>query len=104
MPTSIRSRPSGVFVPADSPIRKPEDLAGVPISVGYQSGSHYSTIQALEHYLPADEINLSFADGMLFKRMELLIDGTGAGLVACSAGPTTSPSSSASARSSTRPS
>ena len=31
----------------------PEDLAGVPISVGYQSGSHYSTIQALEHYLPA---------------------------------------------------
>src|SRR5204862_2484253 len=25
--------PSAVFVPADSPIRKPEDLAGVPISV-----------------------------------------------------------------------
>ena len=29
-----------------------EDLAGVPISVGYQSGSHYATIQALEPYLP----------------------------------------------------
>src|SRR5688500_19215346 len=26
--------PSGVFVPADSPIKTPEDLAGVPISVG----------------------------------------------------------------------
>jgi NMT1/THI5 like len=67
--------PSGIFVPADSAVRSPEDLAGVPISVGYQSGSHYSTIQALEPYLPADKINLSFADGMLFKRMELLIDG-----------------------------
>ena len=67
--------PSGVFVPADSPVRRPEDLAGVPIAVGYQSGSHYSTIQALEQYMPASEINLSFNDGMLFKRMELLIDG-----------------------------
>jgi hypothetical protein len=66
--------PSGVFVPADSPVKTPEDLAGVPISVGYQSGSHYSTIQALEQYMPADKINLSFNDGMLFKRMELLID------------------------------
>ena len=67
--------PSGVFVPADSPIKTPEDLAGVPISVGYQSGSHYSTIQALEPYMPGERINLSFADGMLFKRMELLIEG-----------------------------
>src|SRR5437660_8821329 len=64
--------PSGVFVPAGSAIRTPADLAGVPISVGYQSGSHYSTIQALEPYLGADELNLSFADGMLFRRMELL--------------------------------
>jgi hypothetical protein len=67
--------PSAVFVPAASPVKTPEDLAGVPISVGYQSGSHYSTIQALEQYMPADKINLSFNDGMLFKRMELLIDG-----------------------------
>src|SRR5881227_2526648 len=67
--------PSGIFVPADSKVRTPADLAGVPISVGFQSGSHYSTIQALEQYMPADKINLSFADGMLFKRMELLLDG-----------------------------
>jgi ABC-type nitrate/sulfonate/bicarbonate transport system substrate-binding protein len=67
--------PAGVFVPPESDIRNPEDLRGVPISVGYQSGSHYSTIQALEPYMPADKINLSFADGMLFKRMELLLDG-----------------------------
>jgi len=68
--------PCGVFVPPDSPVRTPADLAGVPISVGYQSGSHYSTIQALEQYLPAERINLSFNDGMLFKRMELLLDGS----------------------------
>lgn len=66
--------PSGVFVPPESSVRHPADLAGVPISVGYQSGSHYSTIQALEQYLQPGEINLSFSDGLLFKRMELLID------------------------------
>ena len=67
--------PSGIFVPADSAIRSPEDLAGVPISVGYQSGSHYATIQVLEPYLPADRINLSFGEGMLFSRMEAFLDG-----------------------------
>jgi len=50
-------------------------LAGVPISVGYQSGSHYSAIQALEQYMPTAAIRLSFADGLLFRRMEKLIDG-----------------------------
>ena len=56
-------------------MREPADLAGVPISVGWQSGSHYSTIQTLEPYLPAGEINLSFNDGLLFRRLELLVDG-----------------------------
>ena len=67
--------PSGVFVPADSPVKSPQDLAGVPIAVGYQSGSHYSTIQALEQYMPASKINLTFADGMLFHRLDQLIEG-----------------------------
>ena len=66
--------PSGVFVPPESPIRAPADLKGVPISVGHQSGSHYSTMQALEQYLPREDIKLSFADGILFGRMEKLID------------------------------
>jgi hypothetical protein len=39
-----------------------------------KSGSHYSTIQVLEASLPEDKINLSFAEGLLFRRMELLID------------------------------
>jgi len=66
--------PAGIFVPPDSPIHTPADLAGVPISVGFQSGSHYSTIQALEQYLKPDQINLSFSEGLLFHRMEQLID------------------------------
>jgi ABC-type nitrate/sulfonate/bicarbonate transport system substrate-binding protein len=67
--------PSGIFVPKDSPVTRPEDLAGVPISVGFQSGSHYSSVQALEQYLPADKINLSYSEGMLFKRLDNLIEG-----------------------------
>ncbi len=67
--------PCGVFVPENSGIRHPDDLACVPISVGFQSGSHYATIQALEPFLDPDEIKLSFSDGLLFKRMERLIDG-----------------------------
>jgi hypothetical protein len=67
--------PAGVFVPAESKVKDPADLAGVPVSVGYQSGSHYSTLQALEQYLKPEQINLVYADGMLFKRMELLFEG-----------------------------
>lgn len=66
--------PSGIYVPLDSSIKRPEDLANVPITVGYQSGSHYSTIQALEAFLPRDQIKLHFG-GMLFQRLELLVDG-----------------------------
>jgi hypothetical protein len=66
---------AGVFVSPDSPVKTPEDLAGVPIAVGYQSGSHYSTIQSLEQYMPADKIDLTFADGMLFHRLDQLIEG-----------------------------
>ena len=67
--------PCGIFVHPDSNIRKPEDLANVPISVGYQSGSHYSTIEALDMFLDPEQITLSFSEGLLFSRMEELIDG-----------------------------
>jgi len=67
--------PSGIFVPPNSPVKTPDDLAGVPISVGYQSGSHYSTLQALEQYLEPEQISLSFEDGMLFARLDRMIEG-----------------------------
>jgi NMT1/THI5 like len=67
--------PSGIFVRADSKIRTPADLAGVSISVGFQSGSHYATIQALEGYFAKEQIKLSFEEGMLFSRMEAFFEG-----------------------------
>ena len=66
--------PCDIYVAPDSNIRHPEDLADVPVSVDYQSGSHYSTIEALNHFLSPDQIKLSFADGLLFRRMEKLFD------------------------------
>src|SRR5712692_5623411 len=66
--------PCGVFVAPESDIKHPSELKRVPISVGYQSGSHYSTIQGLEQYMGLDDIKLSFADGLLFSRLEKLID------------------------------
>src|ERR1700726_4254726 len=43
--------PSAIFVRAESDIRRPEDLAGVDVAVGYHSGSHFATIQALEAFV-----------------------------------------------------
>jgi ABC-type nitrate/sulfonate/bicarbonate transport system substrate-binding protein len=65
--------PSGIFVAPDSPIQKPEDLANVPVTVGYHSGSHYSTLQGLETFLQRDEIRLHFG-GLLLDRLALLVD------------------------------
>jgi NitT/TauT family transport system substrate-binding protein len=65
--------PAAIMVPPDSTIRRPADLANVPITVGYQSGSHYTTIQALERILKREDIKLHFG-GMIFQRLELLVD------------------------------
>ncbi|MGH2364254.1 MAG: ABC transporter substrate-binding protein [Chloroflexota bacterium] len=54
---------SGIYVPPESPIRTPEDLAGVEIAVGYHSGSHFATLQALEPVLGLEGVKLSFAGG-----------------------------------------
>jgi len=52
--------PGGIFVPPEFPIHRIEDLAGVPIQVGYHSGSHYTAIQALEASLPPEDMNVVF--------------------------------------------
>ncbi len=67
--------PSGIYVPPESPVRKPEDLAGVEIAVGYHSGSHFSTLQALEKILPPDQIKLRFT-GLPLDRLTALLDRT----------------------------
>ena len=65
--------PSGIYVPPESPIRTPRDLANVEISVGYHSGSHYSTLQGLLKFLTPDEAKLRFG-GILYDRLALLVD------------------------------
>jgi ABC-type nitrate/sulfonate/bicarbonate transport system substrate-binding protein len=65
--------PSAVFVPPESSIHRPEELAGVPVTVGYHSGSHFSTLQGLEKFLKREEIKLHFA-GLLLDRLALLVD------------------------------
>jgi len=65
--------PSGIFVAPDSQVQKPEDLANLLITVGYHSGSHYSTLQGIEHFLRRDEIKLHFG-GLLLDRLALLVD------------------------------
>jgi NitT/TauT family transport system substrate-binding protein len=65
--------PGGIFVAPESGIKSPEDLADVPVTVGYQSGSHYATLQTMETVLGRDEIKLHFG-GMLFQRLELFLD------------------------------
>jgi hypothetical protein len=65
--------PSGIFVPAESSIRRPEELAGVPIQVGYHSGSHYTAIQGLESVLAPEQINVVFG-GPPDERLAALIE------------------------------
>ena len=64
--------PAGIFVPPDSPIKSAGDLAGVEVSVGYHSGSHFSTLMALEKVLPSEQIRLQFVGGPN-SRLELLL-------------------------------
>ncbi len=66
--------PSGIFAAPDSPYRQPADLADVPVAVGYHSGSHYATVQALEPFLDQSRIQLNFA-GLPIDRARLLVGG-----------------------------
>ncbi|MFN2459690.1 MAG: ABC transporter substrate-binding protein [Candidatus Velthaea sp.] len=66
--------PGGIFVPAASTVRKPHDLAGVPVAVGYHSGSHYTALQALEAVVPVERINLVFG-GPPDERLAAMLDG-----------------------------
>jgi NitT/TauT family transport system substrate-binding protein len=66
--------PSAVFAAPDSSYRSAADLAEVPVAVGYHSGSHYSTVQALEPFVEPSRIRLTFV-GLPNDRVRLLIRG-----------------------------
>jgi NitT/TauT family transport system substrate-binding protein len=65
--------PGGVMVPPDSPITRPEQLAGQEIAVGYHSGSHFTTLQALELFVRNEDVKLKFV-GMPWARVDIAVD------------------------------
>jgi NitT/TauT family transport system substrate-binding protein len=66
--------PSGIYVAENSDIRHPGDLSGIDIAVGYHSGSHFSTIQALEPFMEPEAISLRYM-GMPYDRVDALLSG-----------------------------
>ena len=71
--TAYSVAPCAIVVPPESPVRRPEDLAGVPIGVGYHSGSHFATVQALESVLAPGEVKLTF-QGPPNERLDALLN------------------------------
>jgi NitT/TauT family transport system substrate-binding protein len=70
--TAYSVAPCAIVVPPESPVRRPEDLAGVAVGVGYHSGSHFAALQALEAVLPPDQIRLTF-QGPPNERLDALL-------------------------------
>jgi NitT/TauT family transport system substrate-binding protein len=66
--------PCGIYVHPESEVRRPRDLAGVEVGVGYHSGSHFSAVQALEAVLAPDDINLRFV-GQPYDRVDAVLSG-----------------------------
>jgi ABC-type nitrate/sulfonate/bicarbonate transport system substrate-binding protein len=71
--TAYSVAPCAIVVPPESPVRRPEDLAGVPVGVGYHSGSHFTTVQALEAVLSPEEVKLTF-QGPPNERLDALLE------------------------------
>jgi NitT/TauT family transport system substrate-binding protein len=66
--------PWSIYVRPDSIIRKPEDLADVPVSVGLRAGSHFNVPYRLEKYLPLERIKVVNTGGF-GARLKALLDG-----------------------------
>jgi ABC-type taurine transport system substrate-binding protein len=51
-----------------------EELAGQDVAVGYHSGSHFTTLQALEPFLDREQIKLKFV-GSSWARVDAGVEG-----------------------------
>src|SRR3989442_12129072 len=63
-----------IYVRPDSRIRRPEDLAGVPVAVGLMAGSHYNVPYRLARPLPLAAIKIE-AVGGFGRRLRALPEG-----------------------------
>ena len=70
--------PIKLIVIAASGIADPTGLAGRPVAINENSGSHYVAIETLEQYMPRDQIQLVHI-GQPFARYEALVEGRVAG-------------------------
>lgn len=52
-----------IFVKPGSKITRIHELAGVPVGVGLMAGSHFTTLQTLEHVLPRDQVKIDNIGG-----------------------------------------
>jgi hypothetical protein len=69
-----------IYARPDSGITRPEELADRPLGVCELSGSHFSTLEAVERYVPRDRIRLHFvtarySDAAFYFRVKALLDG-----------------------------
>ena len=69
-----------IYARPDSGIFRPEDLAGRPIAVSELTGSHFSTLEALEQYMDREQIKLHFttarySDAAFYLRLKELLEG-----------------------------
>jgi NitT/TauT family transport system substrate-binding protein len=74
VPDAYGVSPWAIFVRPDSPIRRPEDLKDVPVSVGMRAGSHFNVPYRLEKYLPLAHIK-TVNTGGFGVRLKALIEG-----------------------------
>jgi hypothetical protein len=63
-----------IYVRPESSLRRPEDLADVPIAVGLRAGSHFNVPYRLEEYLPLERITTMNVGGF-GARLSALLDG-----------------------------
>lgn len=67
--------PAGIYVAADSAVLRPSELSGVPVAVGYHSGSHFSALAALQQIIGESDIDLAYKGGPQ-DRLVGLLDGS----------------------------
>jgi hypothetical protein len=69
-----------IYARPDSGITAPDDLAGKPIAVSELTGSHFSTVEALERHIDRKDIRLHFttarhSDAAFYSRLKELLEG-----------------------------
>jgi NitT/TauT family transport system substrate-binding protein len=67
--------PAGIYVAPESGVSRPSQLSGMPVGVGYHSGSHFSALAAMQSILEPAEINLVYKGGPI-DRLSRLLDGS----------------------------